>query len=113
MVQVRGSDLVRVESAKRISKYDRLMKLVIVFADLVTIRCNYLQYDLCMLILMMQKWSMNFGPTDVAASARISRHLSNTSRELPKHSNKISSHSLFHNMLFSQGICFVHTELIC
>ncbi|KAH0729571.1 hypothetical protein KY289_000759 [Solanum tuberosum] len=46
------------------------------------------------MLILMQKWSMNSRPTvmlSVAASARISRHLSNTSSELPKHSNKITS----------------------
>ncbi|KAL3379879.1 hypothetical protein AABB24_000506 [Solanum stoloniferum] len=90
MFQVRGSDLVRVESAKRISKYDRLSSLL---CFKIWLRLGVTICSMIMLILM-QKWSMNSGPTvmlSVAASTRISRHLSNTSRELPKHSNKITS----------------------
>lgn len=41
--QVRGSYLAKVESTKRISKYDILMQLVVVFEDLVPVWCNNLQ----------------------------------------------------------------------
>ncbi|WMV26531.1 hypothetical protein MTR67_019916 [Solanum verrucosum] len=43
IVQLLGSHLARVESAKRISKYDMLMKLVAVFEELVMIWCDNLQ----------------------------------------------------------------------